>query len=226
MLRTCALAASVLVLVSGVTFATVLLSSGPPASRTGAPATSGVQAELDCSGCHARLDNVGNPINNVNLPGGAVEIVGLPATYVPGQTYPVGVRLWSDSTTTAPGRKWGFELTAFRTSDGHGTGTFVVTASDLQIKTGLAGGPFTSRSYVEHRSAGTRTGLPDPVTWDFQWQAPASAEGNVLFCVAGNAADGLGTPDNDNIYTSTVLVRDGVTPITSTTWGALKQRFR
>src|SRR6185295_4972107 len=112
MLRTCALAGSLLALVSGVTFATVLLSSGPPASRTGAPATGGVQAESDCSGCHARLDNVGNPINNVNLPGGAVTIVGMPATYAPGQTYPVEVRLQSDSTLAAPGRKWGFELTA------------------------------------------------------------------------------------------------------------------
>jgi len=225
MLRTFALASFFLALISGVTFATVLLSSGPPPSRTGAPATGGVQAESDCSGCHARLDPQGNPLPNVNLPGGAVEILGLPTTYVPGQTYPVTVRLQSDSTVADVGRKWGFELTAFRVSDGLGSGTFVVTAADLQTKTGLAGGPFASRTYVEHRSAGTRTGLAGPVTWDFQWQAPATSQGDVRFCVAGNAADGLGTPDNDNIYTSTVLVRSGVTPVASTTWGSLKRRF-
>ena len=160
----------------------------------------------------------------MNLPGGVVEIVGLPATYVPGQTYPV--ECGSGVTRRSP--PWAqvglSELTAFRTSDGHGTGAFVVTASDLQTKTGLRG-PFTSR-FCRAPFRGNAHRTLGPVTWDFQWQAPAAAEGNVLFCVAGNAADGLGTPDNDNIYTSTVLVRDGVTPITSTTWGALKQRFR
>ena len=217
MFRTLALAASWLFLAAGVVVASVQFSSGPPAARTGAPLTGGVMAETDCSSCHS---------STVNVPGGSVEILDLPATYLPGQTYAVRVRLQSDATVADPDRRWGFEITAIRVNDGQGAGTFLISTPDLQIKPGNAAGVFASRSYVEHTSTGTHTGETSPVTWTFQWQAPATAAGSILFCAAGNAADGTGGTGNDHIYTTVLPVPIDPTPIASTTWGRLKQRFR
>jgi hypothetical protein len=149
---------------------------------------------LDCTLCHY------SEFDNLDAPGGRVEILDVPAAYSPGAVYPIRVRLRSDSTASSPSRRWGFQLTAVRGSDGEGVGTFLLPSPDtLQVVTGL---DFASRSYVEHRLAGTRPGLGGPVEWMFSWQAPSVASGKVYFFCAGNAADGTGDTYGDFIYTA------------------------
>jgi hypothetical protein len=118
-------------------------------------------------------------------------------------------------------------MTAVRASDGGGCGTFVLGNNDsLQIVPGEA--PFVGRSYVEHTSQGTRTGLDGPVSWTFDWRAPDPLEGPVYFFCAGNAADGTFDPGNDFIYTTADTVPDIVTwtPVAKVSWGSLKARYR
>src|SRR5436309_9037014 len=72
-------------------------STGPPISRTGAPAIGGKPAEGLCTMCH--------DLSFANDGTGKVEILDLPASYVPGQVYPLRVRLSSTANQEYPDRK-------------------------------------------------------------------------------------------------------------------------
>ena len=187
-----------LLLVAGATFAfaTIQSDEGPLASSTGAPAVAGVPAEWDCTLCHFSVNN------NLNTPGGGVRVLGLPLHYAPGQTYPLRVRLGTDSTAYAAARNWGFQITAVRLSDGQGVGTFLLPDPDtLTILMGEAG-DFASRAYLEQTGLGARTGLGSPVEWRFSWRAPNTDLGPIGFYCAGNAGDGTDDPGNDFIFTT------------------------
>ncbi len=207
---------AVLLLLAGTTiaFASIQSSHGPIASSTGAPAVGGKPDEWNCTLCHYAGGD------NLDTPGGGVAILGAPAVYAPGQTYPITVRVNSDSTSYSATRKWGFQITAVRASDGTGVGTFVLPNPDtLQILMGEAG-DFATRRYVEHTSVGTRSGLGGPVQWTFSWQAPASSAGTVYFFCAANAADGTGDSGNDYVYTArdtAIAPNVGIVPIASRT---------
>lgn len=193
---------------------------GPLDSMTGAEAIGGKPAENNCTLCH-----YDDGRENLNRPGGGVELLGLPAAYSVGIDYPITVRLHSDSTVNVAGRKWGFQVTAVRASDGEGAGTFTLTGPDtLQVVSGS--GIFASRRYVEHTSLGVREGLGGPVTWTFQWRAPASPSGTIHFYFAGNAGNANFEPSWDNIYTGSAVVLDATVPVQATSWGALKGLFR
>jgi len=178
-------------------FATIESAHGPLPSVTGAAALGGKPEEWNCTLCHS------GDRDNLNTPGGRVEILNIPRPYTPGQTYPLTVRLRSDSTAYSATRHWGFELTAVRKSNGTGVGTFVLPNPDtLQIVMGDPAGDFASRAYVEHTFIGTRAGLAGPVQWTFSWRAPATDVGMIYFFCAGNAADGTFDPGNDFIFTT------------------------
>ena len=188
---------AVLLLLVGATiaFASIQSSHGPIPSSTGAPAVGGKPDEWNCTLCHYAGGD------NLNTPGGAVQILNAPAVYTPGQSYALTVRLNSDSTAFSATRLWGFQITAVRASDGTGVGTFVLPDPDsLQILMGE--GMLASRAYVEHTSLGTRSGLGGPVQWTFSWQAPPSAAGTIYFFCSANAADGTGDSGNDYVYTA------------------------
>ncbi|HTO92630.1 MAG TPA: choice-of-anchor V domain-containing protein [Candidatus Sulfotelmatobacter sp.] len=188
---------SALFLAAGSTyaFATIESAHGPIASATHAPAIGDKPAEFVCTLCHYTDGD------NFNVPGGGLRLVGVPIVYAAGQTYPLTVRLDSDSTADSPSRKWGFQLTAVRASDGEGAGTFVLPDPDtLQIIAGSA--PFASRRYVEHTFIGTRTGLAGPSVWHLSWQAPATSSGKIYFFCAGNSANGNDDPSGDFIFTT------------------------
>jgi hypothetical protein len=175
-------------------------SYGPDVSYTGAPAAGAKPAEFNCTLCHSRFDG-----ENLNTPGGSVQILGLPVSYQPGALYSIQVRLATDSTASFPTRRWGFQLTAVRESDGEGCGTFVLPSPDsLQALSGHP--PFATRRYVEHRLTDTHPGAPGPVAWSFSWRAPDSPEGAVWFSVAGNAVNGTEDPDGDFVFTTQVRV--------------------
>jgi hypothetical protein len=175
-------------LVSGTSLA-LALSNGPPTSRTGAPAVGGVSAEGVCRDCHTTFP--------LNAAGATLEILDVPPFYVPATVYPIRVRLTS---TFAPPRRWGFQITAVRALDGQGSGTFDITGSaGIQIVNGV--GMWNSRRYVEHVSSGTFPNNNGPIEWSFDWQAPATDEGRIFFFAAGNAANNSGTNSGDHIYT-------------------------
>lgn len=201
-------------------------SYGPIASVTGAPAIGGADAESDCTLCHQDFANPCDPVPcNLNTPGGGVEILDLPAYYTPGMSIPMRVRLWSDSTLVYPDRRWGFQITAVRQSNGQGSGTWQIPDPDsLEILTGST--PFDTRTYVTHQRPGTRYGLAGPVEWSFTWTPPESDEGPVIFCVAGNAGNGNEEPGaGDFVFTAVDTLPSNAVPTLPLSWGALKRRF-
>lgn len=201
--------------------------SGPDPSKTNAPAQGGKPKEGLCtqSGCH--IDNSAS----VNT-SGSLQILDLPDWYVPGRTYRLRVRLASTHTTSAVGRRWGFQMTAVRGSDGTGAGTFTVRGNQVAgpggdtLWTQMGTGNFATRQYVEHLFEGTHYDQSSPVEWSFDWTAPASGMGTIRFYAAGNAGDGSEDPTGDWIYTTADSMQDTTTAVVSRSWGAIKQQWR
>lgn len=222
MLRFFARASIVAGLVLGTTVA-FALSTGPPLSRTGAPAIGGKPAEPACNVCHN--------LNPLNAPNGQVEILDLPAAYSPGQSYPIRVRVSSTANQDFPDRKWGFQITAIYQANGLGAGTWDIPSAPpteaLLRNTYLTTSSSTwkTRVYISHMIASYRLGSPNPVEWTFSWVAPPVDSGTVIFCVAANAANGdsTGPGSEDQIYTSrdTVLSPSLVVGVEPTT----RERF-
>lgn len=198
-------------------------SSGPLPSKTGAPAVGAHPDEPNCTQCHLTFDGDGNAIPNLDVAGGHVSVLDVPAWYVPGRTYTLRVELACDSSAVAILPRWGFQLTAIDEASGAGAGTFAVRDLDsMQVVTG-ASGPWSDRSYVEQGVLGTHDGEMGPVTWSFDWTAPTSPAGTIRFQVAGNAANGSEEPSGDWIFTSSASVLDTTTGVRRTTWGGLKR---
>lgn len=175
-------------------------STGPPLSRTGAPAVGGKPAEPLCTVCHN--------LSFANDGTGQVEILDLPTVYTPGQAYPLRVRLSSIANAIYPDRKWGFEITAVYQANGLGAGTWNIPESgndSLRRATYDPGSSVTwkTRVYITHTSPSSHKGWPSPSEWSFSWVAPPSDSGTVLFFVAGNAANGdsASAGTDDHIYT-------------------------
>src|SRR5438132_382896 len=113
-------------------------STGPPASRTGAPALGTFPAETTCVACHTSFALNSGP--------GMLTISGLPANYTPSQEVPVTV------TVSQPNRaRYGFETTVLD-DQGRKAGDLVVTdATRTQLRDGA--GNYVGRQYIEHTLA-------------------------------------------------------------------------
>jgi hypothetical protein len=152
-------------------------SGGPPNGKTGAP------GEGTCVDCHST-----NPLNS----GDGSLTIDAPTGYEPGMTYTITVQLEDMGQ-----KRWGFEFTPLD------QGTITITdATNTQLSS--QGG----NSYVKHTSTGTHNDTNDgPVSWTFDWTAPTvDPPGEIMFYVAGNAADGNFSNSNDYIYTASASV--------------------
>jgi hypothetical protein len=185
----------------------VMYQDAPPAGRTGAP------GETTCASCHSGGLNDGQ---------GTLTLTGIPSSYVPGTKYSVTVTLGRTGQS-----RWGFEVTSLRDSDDAMAGTLAAPSNLTQILTK------TSRSYVSHISgsgpdgtfAGTANG---PVSWTFDWTAPAAGTGAVTFYLVGVAADNDGNDGSgDRVYTTTVSFAEAsTTAVRQTTWAWIKANYR
>ncbi len=143
--------------------------------------------EQSCLQCHNNYK-----LNEGRIIGGIFEIHGVPATYETGQSYPITVVIGQ------PGQsRWGFEISVRHIGSGRQAGQLIPVDATTQVKED--GGI----QYLEHTTVGTREGTANgPVEFHFNWIAPDSTGGAVLFNAAGNAADASGTPAGDYIYTA------------------------
>ena len=170
----------VLVAVSARSVPTYAHPIGPP------PGVTGVAGEETCVMCHNSFElNAGREEKL-----GELRVTGLPARYEGGKTYAVKVEL----THVEERNLWGFQLSA-RTAGGMQAGRLKPVDSHTQLVTqdGL--------EYVEHTMDGT-----DFNVFEFTWEAPAAAAGDVLVGVAGNAADGDTSEHGDFIYTTSLTI--------------------
>jgi hypothetical protein len=169
-------------------------SSGPPNERTGAP------GEGNCSApgfCHSDKDvGSGDGALEIGLRGEDGALI-VPPSYVPDGTYTIEVRLSQEGQL-----RWGFELTALDEA-----GASVGNLAKLDAETKVSVSQDLGRQYVMHTSEGTAEGQPFGHEWSFEWTAPPEDVGDVIFYVAGNAADNNGIQfdptgmEGDFIYT-------------------------
>jgi hypothetical protein len=164
-----------------------ILNNDGKAGRTGSP------GENDCTGCHTSFA--------VNSGPGSIIISSPNLTnweYVPGQTYQI------DVTVAQAGMPlFGFGFEALRTSNNSNGGTLsIINSTETQLKTVTVQG--NSRTNVVHKENGGLSN--DSHTFSFNWTAPATNIGNVMFYTAGNAANNQNDSLGDYIYKSTQLV--------------------
>lgn len=148
----------------------------PPAGHTGG------FGEDDCTVCH--LDA------GPNLPGGSLEVVGLPAEYRASARYELEVILRAEGTVRA-----GFQLAA-RHPDGSQAGDLQPLDGRVQV---LA--PDTLRArYAAQTRAGSEPLSSEEARWTVVWTAPGGG-GPVRFHAAANSANGDESPLGDLVYT-------------------------
>ncbi len=159
-------------------------SGGPDAGVTGG------FGEPTCnqSGCHNSLELNAGKASGL----GDVVMTGLPTQYEPGKTYSIKLAV----THTQDRKYWGFQLATRVKETGAQAGELKPIDGGTQIIVGKNGIP-----YLEHTLDGIATN-----TFNFSWVAPSGPGGDVVINVAGNAADGGGSPDDDYIYATSVTV--------------------
>ncbi|HEU4388704.1 MAG TPA: choice-of-anchor V domain-containing protein [Blastocatellia bacterium] len=184
--------ALVLYLVLGLAVAVSASVFGPEASHTGAP------GETSCVICH---DTYEQP----NVGPGSVTIEGNPAVYNASQQYTLNITVQQGSRP-----RFGFQLTAIDLN-GNRAGSFTALSGDSQVN--VVTGP-GGRQYIQHTQGGTTPNGSGRRTWQVRWTAPDTDVGTVRFFVAGNAANGDGTNQNDYIYTNSATSESGTSQVT------------
>ena len=178
-------------------------SYGPAPRRTGAP---GDEARA-CTLCHST--------SALNSGAGNVKIVLQSGpVYIPGVKQRVAVQVEDPAQ-----QRWGFELTARLNSDlANGQAGDLMPVDNFTQVICEDTGPKPCSSgpqFIEHTSAGTRIGTKGGAIFEFDWTPPSSNAGPVTLYVAGNAANGDGTPGGDLIYTASVQLNPAI-PVTPT----------
>ncbi len=152
-----------------------LLSSGGAA-----PGKTGATGEGNCTGCHSGTTQDGNTENILTVTNGASVVT----EYVPGSSYTVSLTMLSN-----PSKK-GFQATALTSAEAM-AGNFTAGTN-----TSVNG---TAKKYANHTSSSNTSAVS---SWNWNWTAPATDEGDVTFFVASNKANNNGLPSEDVIYLS------------------------
>jgi hypothetical protein len=173
--------APIAALLVSVPIVTLAFKEGPYPNVTGG------FGEQSCHLCH--LDNP------INAPGGSLDVTGVPATFTPGQAYPITV-------TIARGglRRGGFEIAARFASGkmkGKQAGAWRVGDGRAQL---IPGAVDKALTFVQHNLAGSRATTPGSNTWTIEWTAPPDKAAPVQFNVAGNASNNDDSALGDFIY--------------------------
>jgi len=171
-------------------------STGPDPRYSGAP---GDNAGA-CTSCHR-----GQALNSG--PGSVKLLLPSGNSYAPGVTQHMMVQV-SDPQQ----RRWGFQMSArLKSNQASGqAGDFNPTDGFTQVICDNSSPKpcpaNASVEFIEHTSAGTRTGTTNGVTFEFDWTPPATDSGNIVFYVAANAANGDGNLTGDHIYTASLEI--------------------
>lgn len=176
---------------------------GPPDGMAGNPPALNTCATF----CHFDYE--------VNSGDGDLSVLGLPAQYVPGNVYPLLVKLQDPEQS-----RWGFEITVL---DNLNQAAGVLAVTD-PLTTQISDNPADEPDYVKHVYDGTFWGTLDgPVQWPLEWTAPSLPA--VTFYVAGNASNGNDDPGGDYIYTRQYTLTAASTATDLSSWGKIKSLY-
>lgn len=161
-------------------------SSGAPASHTGAP------GEKTCatSGCH---DDTSPNIGSAKL---SFELGAHETTFVPGQTYPIKVKI-----TDPKINRFGFQILALESKSLNDMGSFQISDSTrTQIVSNLY--ELKDRKYVTYTFDGTDAVYEGCGEWIVNWTAPANVKKGVTFYVAAVSGNDDMSDKGDKVYTA------------------------
>ena len=158
-------------------------SAGPSSEFTGG------FGEETCVFCHAGAE--------VNSGQGKITINGVPTAYMSGAVYPITVRVEDPDPSR---QRWGFELSA-RTEARMQAGLLTPVDNRTQLVP-----TFNGIQYISHTLIGSPPGTPIGADFLFNWTAPDTSAGPVVFHAAGNAANASFDERGDRIYTTSVTV--------------------
>ena len=162
------------------------------------PGSTGAPGDNTCakSGCHTGSAVVYNDTTVNHLIYSQAD-----STYLPGQTYTITVR------TTNPGKqRFGFEFQAITDATSLEAGTVVIT--DLirtHEVTHMVGSDF--RTSATHNTVSTPELSPGFNEWTFDWTAPASNVGDIVFYYATNSTNNNNASTGDRIFNNTFRIR-------------------
>ena len=170
-----------------------ILSDNGKAGNTGSP------GENTCTNCHNSY--------SLNSGGGSITIgcTNMPNwEYIPGQVYHLTVTVARSANSL-----FGLGFEALKSPGNTPVGTFTITnTSTMTIKNATISS--VSRPNVVHKlNGGAGSGSK---TFSFDWTAPATNVGNIVFYAAGNACNNNGNESGDYVYTSTRTI----TPMNAT----------
>jgi hypothetical protein len=175
---------------------TYLKSTGAHPGSTGAP------GDKTCSdadvGCHA-----GTAVIKDDTTVNKLIFSTLDSTYTPGTKYKIILDVKNLGIT-----RFGFEMVALKKSDDRNIGTFTITEpTRTQIISHDVGKD--ERFSVTHKKNGT----PENPTgsnanqWTFDWTAPATNEGEIVFYYATNCTNNNNSETGDKIYLSSFKIK-------------------
>lgn len=162
------------------------------------PGSTGAPGDNTCakSGCHTGAAVVYNDTTVNQLVFSEAD-----STYIPGQTYTVTVK------TTNPGKqRFGFEFQAIVDATSLEAGTVVIT--DLirtHEVTHMVGSDF--RTSATHNTVGTPELSPGYNEWTFDWTAPATNVGDIIFYYATNSTNNNNAVTGDRIFNNTFRLK-------------------
>jgi hypothetical protein len=182
------------IIITIFTLALVLIAFDSWTSGSGAgPGYTNGPNEQNCTSCHSGTLNGGSgSLSNLtisnNFTGGG---------YIPDSTYTLTVKYNQSSIS-----KWGFQVMALVASNNDPAGSFTVTSNRTKKSTKSVSGK--TREYVEHTSSGTSSVGTNATEWTFEWKAPGTNVGNVVFYPIVNAANGNSNNGGDQIYAKSI----------------------
>jgi hypothetical protein len=156
-------------------------ATGPSTSHTNAP------GEANCTECHSDF--------SLNSGTGGITISGVPAFYVPNQSFNITV-----TTSQSDAVIYGFQMTAIDNL-GRQVGSYTLpnqNPAQLQTMDGVVDG--ITRKYIHHTSDGVIPTMFGSKSWTFSFTAPPQRVGKISFYAAGNAANSDGGTSGDYIY--------------------------
>lgn len=149
---------------------------GPPANRCGLYGT-----QPTCTACHSQASGTSTA---------TISIAGNPASYTPGQVYAVTIAGTGGST-------YGFEAACVKSTGGATAGTFA-SATGTETASGTVSG--NSITFIRQSTPKTSG------SWTFNWTAPTTNVGSVVFYGAVLAANGTGSSSGDKTKTATLTL--------------------
>ena len=162
-------------------------TSGSHISSTGAP------GEQTCkqAGCHIDASIVSDSVTNTFLFGNNESV------YTPGQTYQIKI------TTRRSGvSKFGFQAVALSEITETNAGLMAITDPVRTQLQDYASPPIQDRLYVTHTANGTIANTADSIQWSFDWTAPNTDIGPIVFYFATNCTNQNNQNTGDELHLS------------------------